>query len=278
MSTEEIALFIIMVFIFIIAIYLFVMLRKSHEKKQQSELKTIEFKDVVDITPEFKFETSELNNVDIHQIKDLMKPVKHKGIAETDTETISIEEKIRRQKRDIKTIPDLDNKIHEIKYDIQDEIKDEIPKTELNIIESHAKENFSVTVAMMGDVSGLKLEDTVIGIEEEKKRQGKTATKKADPKIKKSIVSPDKPLIREKTIKKIEPKKKSLKEEEKVIQKEAPGEDEKPEKKRVRNKKAVKQEPVIQETVKQKPVIQETLIQEPVKQEPIIQEPVKQKR
>ena len=279
MSIEEIALFIIMVFLFIIAIYLFVMLRKSHEKKQHPELKTIEFKDIVDITPEFKFETSGLNNVDIHQIKDLMKPVKHKSIAETDTETLSIEEKIRRQKRDLKTIPEPDNKIHEIKYDIQDGKNDEIPKTELNILDSHSKEDISVSIEMMGDVSGLKLEDTVIGIEEEKKRHGKTATKKADSTIKKSIVSPAKPLIREKAIKKIEPKKKSLQEEEKVIQKEAPGEVEKPEKKRVRKKKAVKQEqikqePVIQEPVIQEPVIQEPIIQEPVKQELVIQEPV----
>ncbi|MFZ3383417.1 MAG: hypothetical protein WA144_05785, partial [Candidatus Methanoperedens sp.] len=256
MSTEEIALLIIMVFLFIIAIYVFVMLRKSHEKKQQPELKTIEFKDMVDITPEFKFETSGLNNVDIHQIKDLMKPVKDNAAAETDTETISIEEKIRRQKRNIKTIPDPDNKIHEIKYDIQDGKNDEIPKTELNIIESHAKEDISVQVAMMGDVSGLKLEDIVIGSEEEKKKHRKTAAKKADPNIKKSIVIPSKPLIREKAIKKIEPKKKSLKEEEKVIQKEAPGEDEKPEKKRVRKKKAVKQETVEQEPIKQIPVKQ----------------------
>ena len=52
-------------------------------------------------------------------------------------------------------------------------IKDEIPKTEPGIIESHATENINVTVAMMEDFSGLKLEDTLIGIEDEKKRTKK---------------------------------------------------------------------------------------------------------
>jgi len=230
MSTDEIALFTIIVFLFIIAIYQFVLLRRSHEKKQHQEQKNIEYKDIVDITPEFKFET-QTNNVDIHQIKDLMKPMTDVVIAEPDAETISIEEKIRRQKRDLKT--------------------DEIPKTKPGITESHAAEDTNVTVAMMGDVSGLKLEDTLIGIEEEKKRRKKIATKKSDSTIKKSIVSSVKPLIREKAIKKIEPKKKSLKEEEeKVIQKEAPGEDEKPDTKRVRKKKAVKQESVVVESGK----------------------------
>ena len=207
MSTDEIALFTIIAFLFIIAIYQFVLLRRSHEKKQHQEQKNIEYKDIVDITPEFKFET-QTNNVDIHQIKDLMKPVTDIVIAEPDTETISIEEKIRRQKRDLKT--------------------DEIPGTKPGITESHAAEDINVTVAMMEDVSGLKLEDTLIGIEEEKKRR-----------------------------KKIKPKKKSLKkeekEEEKVIQKEAPGEDEKPDKKRVRKKKAVKEEPVVVEPGKVPP-------------------------
>ncbi|HEY6585550.1 MAG TPA: hypothetical protein VIY97_00115 [Candidatus Methanoperedens sp.] len=253
MSTAEIALFTIIVFLFIIAIYQFVLLRRSHEKKQHQEPKKIEYKDIVDITPEFKFETPTLNNVDIHQIKDLMKPETDIVIAEPDAETISIEEKIRRQKRDLKTFPDLDNKIHEIKNDVQEGIKDEIPKTEPGITESHATENINLTVAMMEDVSGLKLEDTLIGIEEEKKRRKKTATKKSDSTIRKSIVSPAKPLIREKAIKKIEPKKQSLKEEEKVIQKEAPGEDEKPDKKRVRKKKAVKEEPVVVEPGKVPP-------------------------
>jgi len=245
MSTAEIALFTIIVFLFIIAIYQFVLLRRSHEKKQYQEQQKIEYKDIVDITPEFKFETP-TNNVDIHQIKDLIKPVTDIVIAEPDAETISIEEKIRRQQRDLKTFPDQDNKIHEIKNDIQG-IKDEISKTDPGITESPATKDINVTVAMMEDVSGLKLEDTLIGIEEEKKKRKKTTTKKPDPTIKKSIVSPAKSLIREKAIKKIEPKKKPLKEEEKekVIQKEAPGEDEKPDKKRVRKKKAVKQEPVM---------------------------------
>ena len=224
MSTAEIALFTIIVFLFIIAIYQFVLLRRSREKKQHQEPKKIEYKDIVDITPEFKFETPTLNNVDIHQIKDLMKPVTDIVIAEPDAETISIEEKIRRQKRDLKTFPDLDNKIHEIKNDVQEGIKDEIPKTDPGITESHATKDINVTVAMMEDVSGLKLEDTLIGIEEEKKRR-----------------------------KKIKPKKQSLKEEEKVIQKEAPGEDEKPDKKRVRKKKAVKEEPVVVEPGKVPP-------------------------
>ena len=192
MSPAEIALFTIIVFLFIIAIYQFVLLRRSHEKKQHQEQKKIEYKDIVDITPEFKFEIPTLNNVDIHQIKDLMKPVTDIVIAEPDTETISIEEKIRRQKRDLKTFPDLDNKIHEIKNDIQEGI-DEIPKTKPGITESHAAEDINVTVAMMEDVSGLKLEDTLIGIEEEKKRRKKIATKKSDSTIKKSIVSPAKP-------------------------------------------------------------------------------------
>ena len=121
MNTTEIVLFTIIVFLFIIAIYQFVLLRKSLEKKKHQEQKKFEYKDIVDITPEFKFETPALNNVDIHQIKDLMKPVTDIVIAEPDAETISIEEKIRRQKRDLKTFPDLDNKIHEIKNDIQED-------------------------------------------------------------------------------------------------------------------------------------------------------------
>lgn len=211
MSTEGIAFFIIIVFLFIIAIYQFVLLRKSHEKKQPQEPKKFEYKDIVDITPEFKFEPSD--NVEIHQIKDLMKPVKDVGIAETDTETISIEEKIRRQKR----CPDLENKTQEI--------KDEIPKTTLNMMESHSKEiephvkeDLNGPLVMMEDVSGLKLEDTLIGIEEEKKRRRKTVTKK------------------------IELKEQSSKEE--VIHKEASRDEKKPGKKRLRKKKSVKEEPV----------------------------------
>ncbi|VVB52600.1 Uncharacterised protein [uncultured archaeon] len=223
MNTAEIALFTIIVFLFIIAIYQFVLLRRSHEKKQHQEPKKIEYKDIVDITPEFKFETPELNNVDIHQIKDLMKPETDIVIAEPDAETISIEEKTRRQKRDLKTFPDLDNKIHEIKNDIQEGIKDKIPKTEPGITKSHATENINLTVAMMEDVSGLKLEDTLIGIEEEKKRRKKIATKKSDSMIKKAIDPLVKPLIRE------------------------------PDKKRVRKKKAVKEEPVVIEPGKVPP-------------------------
>lgn len=236
MSTAEIALFTIIVFLFIIAIYQFVLLRRSHEKKQHQEQEQkqekTEHKDIVDISPEFKFETPGLNNVDIHQVNDLMKSVTDAGIAEPDWETISIEEKIRRQKRDLKTSPDQDNKIHEIKNDIQEEskIKDEIPKTEQDITESDAKEDINVTVTMTEDVSGLKLEDTLTGIEEEKKRRRKTSTKKSDSTTKKSIVSPAKPSIEEKAIKKIEPKKK-------------------PGKKRVRKKKAVKSESVKAEHV-----------------------------
>lgn len=203
MSTEGIALFIIIVFLFIIAIYQFVLLRKSHEKKQGQEPKKFEYKDIVDITPEFKFETSD--NVEIHPIKDLMKPVTDVGIAETDAETISIEEKIRRQKR----FPELENKTQEI--------KDEIPKTTLNMmeshskeIESHVKEDLNVPLVMMEDVSGLKLEDTLI--EEEKKRRRKTV------------------------IKKIELKEQSVKEE--VIHKEASRDEKKPVKKRVQKKKS----------------------------------------
>jgi hypothetical protein len=69
----------------------------------------------------------------------------------------------------------------------------------------------------MEDVSGLKLEDTLIGIEEEKKRRRKTVTKKSDPNIKTAIVPPAKPLI---------------------------GDEKKPVKKRLRKKKSVKEEPV----------------------------------
>ena len=203
MSTEGIALFIIIVFLFIIAIYQFVLLRKSHEKKQPQEPKKFEYKDIVDITPEFKFETSD--NVEIHPIKDLMKPVTDVGIAETDAETISIEEKIRRQKR----FPELENQTQEI--------KDEIPKTTLNMmeshskeIESHVKEDLNVPLVMMEDVSGLKLEDTLI--EEEKKRRRKTV------------------------IKKIELKEQSVKEE--VIHKEASRDEKKPVKKRAGKKKS----------------------------------------
>lgn len=207
MSTEGIALFIIIVFLFIIAIYQFVLLRKSHEKKQPQEPKKFEYEDIVDITPEFKFDPSD--NVEIHQIKDLIKPATDVGIAETDAETISIEEKIRRQKR----FPELENKTQEI--------KDEIPKTTLNMmgshskeIESHVKEDLNVPLVMMEDVSGLKLEDTLIGIEEEKKRRRKTVTKKSDPNIKTAIVPPVKPLIgdEKKPVKKRLRKKKSVKE------------------------------------------------------------------
>ncbi|MDL5503445.1 MAG: hypothetical protein QSU88_09535, partial [Candidatus Methanoperedens sp.] len=174
-------------------------------------------------------------------VKDLMKPATDAGKAEPDCEIISIEEKIRRQKRDLKTIPDLDNKIHEIKNNTLEgiKVKDDIPKTAPAIKECHATENVNATVAMMEDVSGLKLEDKLTEIEEEKKRRRKTVAKESDSAIKKSIVSPAKPLIGEKAIKKIEPKKKALNEE-KVIQKEAPGGDGKPGKKRARKKKAVK--------------------------------------
>jgi len=150
----------------------------------QWQPKNFEYKDIVDITPEFKFETPGLNNVEIHQIKDLIKPITGNSIAEKDTETISIEEKIRRQKKDLKNFPDLDNKIHEIKYDTQDGIKDEIPKTEPNFIESPVKADIFVPVTMMENDSGLKLEDTLIEIEEEGKTKRRFASNKSDPFIK----------------------------------------------------------------------------------------------
>lgn len=181
MSPAEIALFTIIVFLFIIAIYQFVLLKKSHVIKQQQEPKKIEYKDIVNITPEFKFETSGLNGVDIPSIKELMKPA-----------------------TDLKTLPDLDNKT--------DDIKDEIPKAEPEIIETPTQEDTNVPIELMEDISGLKLEDILI---EEKKG-------------------------RRKAIKKNDIKKPSLKEE--VIQKESPGEEKKQGKKR--KKKGKNEEPV----------------------------------
>ena len=156
MNSTEIVLFTIIVFLFIIAIFMFVLLRKSFEKRKLQEQKKFEYKDIVNITPEFKFETPGFNTPDIPSIDEIMKPI----TAETKESKETTEEK------DMKT---------------HDEELKEILITEPKIIESVADD--IEPQALADDYSSLKLEDTLIDIEDEKKEHKKAIAKKPETKI-----------------------------------------------------------------------------------------------
>ena len=156
MNSTEIVLFTIIVFLFIIAIFMFVLLRKSFGKKKLHEVKKFEYKDIVNITPEFKFETPGFNTPDIPSIDEIMKPIN----AETKESKETTEEK------DMKT---------------HDEELKEILITEPKIIESVADD--IEPQALADDYSSLKLEDTLVDIEDEKKEHKKAIAKKPETKI-----------------------------------------------------------------------------------------------
>ena len=160
MDSTEIVLFTVIVFLFIIAIFMFVLLRKSFEKRKLQEQKKFEYKDIVNITPEFKFETS------------TAKEIKN---------TIPSEDKY------LKT---------------NDKELEEILIAEPKIIESPAENK----EPLAEDYSGLKLEDTLVDIEEEKKERKKIVSKK--PEIK--ITEKDPLKKRKKARKKKEIKEKSI--------------------------------------------------------------------
>jgi hypothetical protein len=156
MNSTEIVLFTIIVFLFIIAIFMFVLLRKSFEKRKLQEQKKFEYKDIVNITPEFKFEDAGFNTPDIPSIDEIMKPV-------TAT-TKDSKEKILSEDKDMKT---------------NNEELEEILIAEPKIIEPLAENK----EPLAEDYSGLKLEDTLIDIEDEKKEHKKAVAKKPETKI-----------------------------------------------------------------------------------------------
>lgn len=158
MDSTEIVLFTIIVFLFIIAIFMFVLLRKSFEKRKLQEQQKFEYTDIVNITPEFKFETPGFITPDIPSIDEIMKPIRNAAATKEKKETI--EEK--------------DMKPHD------EELK-EILITEPKIIESNADDN--EPQALAEDYSDLKLEDTLIDIEDEKKEHKKAIAKKPETKI-----------------------------------------------------------------------------------------------
>ena len=160
MDSTEIVLFTIIVFLFIIAIFMFVLLKKSFEKKKLQEQKKFEYKDIVNITPEFKFETPGFKTPDIPSIDEIMKPV-----ADT-AATKESKEKIPSENKEIKN---------------HHEELEEILIAEPKIIEPLADDN--VSQAMAEDYTGLKLEDTLIDIEDEKKERKKTVAKRPETKI-----------------------------------------------------------------------------------------------
>ena len=156
MDSTEIVLFTIIVFLFIIAIFMFVLLRKSFEKKRLLEQNKFEYKDIVNITPEFKFEEPGFKTPDIPSVDEILKPIK-------DT-AAEIKKTGPSDDKDLKTH---DNELEEILI--------EEPK----IIEPHAEDN----VPLAEDYSSLKLEDTLIDIEGEKKERKKAVTKKPETKV-----------------------------------------------------------------------------------------------
>jgi hypothetical protein len=137
---------------------MFVLLRKSFEKKKLQEQKKFEYKDIVNITPEFKFETQGFKTPDTPSIEEIMKPVTVNTATKESKETISFVDK------GIKTHGE--------------ELK-EILITEPKIIEPLADDN----VPKAEDYSDLKLEDTLIDIEDEKKERKKAVVKKQETKI-----------------------------------------------------------------------------------------------
>lgn len=153
MNSTEIVLFTIIVFLFTIAIFMFVLLRKSFEKKKLLEQKKFDYKDIVNITPEFKFEEPGFKTPDIPSVDEILKPKKDTAATTEIKKTIPSEDK------DLKT---------------HDKELEEILIAEPKIIESQADDN----EPLAEDYSSLKLEDKLIDIEDEKKERKKAAAKK----------------------------------------------------------------------------------------------------
>ncbi len=145
MNSTEIVLLTIIVFLFITASFMFVFLRRSFEKKKLQEQKKFEYKDIVNITPEFKFEDPGSKNPDSPSIDEIAKPATYAATT-----------------KEVKETENKDPKSH-------DEQLKEIVITDPKIIESHADDNES----LVEDYSCLKLEDTLIDIEDEKKERKK---------------------------------------------------------------------------------------------------------
>lgn len=180
MNSNEIVLFTIIVFLFIIGIFMFVLLRKSFEKKKLQEQKKFEYKNIVNITPEFKFDDPK--TPDIPSVDEILKPIKDNAATKEN------KEKIPSEVRNLKTHEELE----------------EILIAEPKIIESIADDN----EPQVEDYSGLKLEDTLIDIEDEKKERKKAAAKKPETKV----TEKDYPKKRKSVRKKKEAKEESIKE------------------------------------------------------------------
>ena len=187
MNSTEIALFTFVVFLFIIAIFLFVLLRKSWKKKQPQEPNKLDFKEIIDITPAFKSETPGLNE-SVSHIRDLI-------ASATSTTAAGEREGI------TGTVPEIVE-----------------PAVKADVLVAQA---IQAAQGIVVDDSDLKLEDTLIEIEEDK--VGRTAGRK-------------KPNKEKKPVKKIERKKKPVKE---VLMKEVPEE--------------IKNAPVVELSVPQEP-------------------------
>lgn len=153
MNSTEIVLFTIIVFLFTIAIFMFVLLRKSFEKKRLLEQKKFEYNDIVNITPEFKFEEPGFKTPDIPSVDEILKQTMDTAA------TTQIK----------KTIPSEDKE-----PETHDKELEEILIIEPKIIESHENDN----EPQAEDYSSLKLEDKLIDIEDEKKERKKAAAKK----------------------------------------------------------------------------------------------------
>jgi len=126
---------------------------KEIEKKKIEEQKKLEYKDIVNITPEFKFEEPGFKTPDIPSVDEILKPKKDTAATTEIKKTIPYEDK------DLKT---------------HDKELEEILIAEPKIIEYQADDN----EPLAEDYSSLKLEDKLIDIEDEKKERKKAAAKK----------------------------------------------------------------------------------------------------
>lgn len=140
MNADEIILFVIIALLIILAVILYLLLRRSISKRLLDEQKKIGPHEIINITPEFKFEAGDLNTLDIPSINDIKKTI-------------------------------MDSEAAEIVIDK--------PK----IIESHENEEMIQQKIKVNESPGLRLEDTLIGVEN--KATGKKIKKKRGRKPKK---------------------------------------------------------------------------------------------
>lgn len=75
MNSDYIVLFIVIALLVILAGFLYLLFRRSVEKKHLEEQKKIGLPEMINITPEFKFDAQYLNNPDIPSINDVKKSI-----------------------------------------------------------------------------------------------------------------------------------------------------------------------------------------------------------